>query len=97
MFEYLQELTWCRLQPKYCHIKKILIRFYYDIRSGIVIKGGHGTMNENEIKLINKIRNSNDPERALQIATDIILAYLAQKESCQSELAALPQEVCATA
>ena len=54
-------------------------------------------MNENEIKLINKIRNSNDPERALQIATDIILAYLAQKESGQSESAALLQEAAATA
>ena len=54
-------------------------------------------MNENEIKLINKIRNSNDPERALQIATDIILAYLAQKESAQSKSAALLQEAGATA
>ena len=66
-------------------------------RSGIVIKGGRAFMNENEIKLINKIRNSNDPERALQIATDIILAYLAQKESGQSKSAALLQEAGATA
>jgi hypothetical protein len=54
-------------------------------------------MNENEIKLINKIRNSNDPERALEIATDIILAYLAQKESDQSQPAALLQGVGAIA
>ena len=54
-------------------------------------------MNENEIKIINKIRNSNDPELALQIATDVILAYLIQKESAQSQSAALLQEACATA
>lgn len=50
-------------------------------------------MNENEINLINRIRNSNDPERALQIATDVILAYLTQKEFSQPKSAALLQEV----
>ena len=54
-------------------------------------------MNENEIMLINRIRKSNDPEMALRIATDIILAYLTQKESSQSQSAALLQEACATA
>ena len=54
-------------------------------------------MNENEIMLINRFRNSNDPELALQIATEIILAYLAQKESSQSQSAGLLQESGATA
>ena len=54
-------------------------------------------MNENEIMIINKIRKSNDPEMALRIATDIILAYLTQKESSQSQSADLLQEACATA
>lgn len=35
----------------------------------------------NETDVIKKIRSCADPEQALQIATDIILAYLAQTES----------------
>jgi hypothetical protein len=53
-------------------------------------------MNENEIMLINKIRNSNGPERALQIATEIILDYLMQKESSQLQPAYLLPEPFAT-
>ena len=97
MFEYLELLTLCQSLSEYCHGGKILLRFYYDIRSGIVIKGGRGIMNENEIMLINRFRKSNDPEMALRIATDIILAYLTQKESSQSQSADLLQEACATA
>ena len=52
-------------------------------------------MLHSEIDVINKIRNSSDPERALQIATEIILDYLEQKESSLSRSAALPQELCA--
>ena len=52
-------------------------------------------MVHSEMDVINKIRNSSDPERALQIATDIILDYLEQRESSQSQSAALPQVLCA--
>ena len=52
-------------------------------------------MVHSEMDVINKIRNSSDPERAMQIATDIILDYLMQKESYQSQSTSLPQEPCA--
>lgn len=45
-----------------------------------------------EIDVINKIRESKDPERALQIATEIIIDYLMQRESFQSQSAALLPE-----
>ena len=41
-------------------------------------------MIHSELEVINKIRESKDPERALQIATEIILDYLMQRESSQS-------------
>ena len=49
--------------------------------------------NENDV--INKIRGSKDPDRAMQIATEIILDYLMQRESSQLQSAALLQEPCA--
>ena len=49
-------------------------------------------MVHNEIDVINKIRESKDPEMAMQIATEIILDYLMQRESSQSQSAALPPE-----
>lgn len=52
-------------------------------------------MLHSEMEVINKIRNSSDPERAIQIATDIILDYLEQRESSQLRSAALLQELCA--
>lgn len=52
-------------------------------------------MVHNEVEVINKIRNSSDPERAMQIATEIILDHLMQRESSQLRSAALPQELCA--
>lgn len=52
-------------------------------------------MLHSEMEVINKIRNSSDPERAMQIATDIILDYLKQRESSQSRSVALQQELCA--
>lgn len=52
-------------------------------------------MVHSEIDVLRKIRESKDPERAMQIATDIILDYLKQRESSQSRSAALPQELCA--
>lgn len=53
-------------------------------------------MVHSEMVVLNKIRESKDPERALQIATDIILDYLKQKESSQSQSDVLPQELYAT-
>lgn len=52
-------------------------------------------MVDSEMEVINKIRNSSDPERAMQIATEIILDYLAKKESDQLRSISLPQEFCA--
>ena len=52
-------------------------------------------MVHSEMEVINKIRNSRDPERALQIATDIILDHLKQRESSQSQSAVPLQEPCA--
>lgn len=49
-------------------------------------------MVHSEIDVINKIRASKDPERAMQVATEIILDYLMQRESSQSQLAAQPPE-----
>lgn len=38
-------------------------------------------MTENEVKLINTIRNSEDPAVALTTAVEIIVAYLQQQKS----------------
>ena len=40
-------------------------------------------MIHSEIDVINKIRASKDPDRAMQIATEIILDYLEKRESSQ--------------
>ena len=52
-------------------------------------------MLHSEIDVLNKIRNSSDPELAMQIATDIILSHLGLLESSLSQSAVLPQELCA--
>lgn len=44
-------------------------------------------MSYSEIEVINKIRESRYPDAALQIATEIVIAYLMQKESSQSQSA----------
>ena len=44
-------------------------------------------MVHSEIEVINKIRNSKDPDRAMEIATAIILDYLMQRESSQLQSA----------
>jgi hypothetical protein len=49
--------------------------------------------NENDV--INKIRESRDPDKAMQIATEIILDYLMQKESSQLQSAVPLLESCA--
>ena len=51
-------------------------------------------MVHSEIDVINKIRDSKDPERAMQIATEIILDYLMQREFSQLQLAVPLQESC---
>lgn len=49
-------------------------------------------MTENEIKLINIIREHIDPEQDLMDATDIILSYLTQHESYPKPSAVVLQE-----
>ena len=52
-------------------------------------------MVHSEIEVINKIRESKDPERAMQVAMQVILDHLMQRESSLIQSAALPQELCA--
>ena len=52
-------------------------------------------MLHSEMVVVRKIRESKDPERAIQIATNVILDYLKQRESSQSQSADLPLELCA--
>ena len=59
------------------------------------LRKGIGIMVHSEVEVINKIRESKDPERAMQIAMQIILDHLMQRESSQSQSAALPPEPCA--
>ena len=51
-------------------------------------------MVHNEIEVINKIRESKDPDRAMQIAMQIILDHLKQRESSQLQSAAQQQGLC---
>lgn len=46
-------------------------------------------MTDNERELLNMIRNHPNPEAALKGALDIIVAYLAQHESCQGPSSAV--------
>jgi hypothetical protein len=62
MFEYLATFTACRLLSEYCHGGKILLIFYYDVRSGIVIKGGLSAMTEYKEKL-NKLLDKLSPKQ----------------------------------
>lgn len=43
-------------------------------------------MMQKEIEVLNKIRESKDPERAMNIAMEILLNHLMQRESCQAPL-----------
>ena len=47
-----------------------------------------------ELELLHKFRNSDDPEKALQIATEIILDHLKQLESSHTQSEAPMQEAC---
>jgi hypothetical protein len=51
-------------------------------------------MVHDEIVVINKIRESKDPDRAMQIATEIILDYLKQRESSQLQSVSPLPELC---
>ena len=54
---------------------------------------GIACVNDSEMVVLRKIRESKDPEQAIQIATNVILDYLKQRESSQSRLVALQQEL----
>ena len=49
-------------------------------------------MSENELKLINIIREHDTPTRAIEIAIGIMLEFLAQGESSQEQPPAYQQE-----
>lgn len=49
-------------------------------------------MSTHETELINIIRNSNDPEKAVMTAIEIFTAFLAQLSEDQEQLAACPLE-----
>ena len=54
-------------------------------------------MVHSEIEVINKIRESKDPERAMQVAMQVILDHLMQRESSQSQsVAPLPEPYAVT-
>ena len=52
-------------------------------------------MVHSEIEVINKIRESKDPERAMQVAMQIILDHLMQRESSQPQSVDPQLELCA--
>lgn len=88
MFEYLATFTVCRLLSKYCHGGKILLKFYYDMRSGIVIKGGLGIMSENEIRLLNMVYESDDPEFVIEAAIKVFCAFLEKPQEHPEQILA---------
>lgn len=49
-------------------------------------------LRENEEKLLNLVRENDNPEQAAMIAIDIILEYLRQPESFEARAAACLQE-----
>lgn len=68
------------------------MKFYYDIRSGIVIKGGHGIMSKNEIELIELLRENDNPEKVAGYMFSLFLDYLRTHGPSQEKYAADPQE-----
>ena len=48
-------------------------------------------MNENEMNLIGMIRESDDPEKALVAAVEVIIDFLVQLQSSVAPSAACPQ------
>lgn len=51
-------------------------------------------MTNNEIELIEIIRENDNPERALMTATLIVLGYLKQHGSFEEQAVACPQVLC---
>ena len=49
-------------------------------------------MTENEKKLLDMIRNYDDPENAVAIAVDIISKHLKRLESSEGQVPAVPSE-----
>lgn len=49
-------------------------------------------MTENEIELINIIREQDNPVRALRVAINIIVYYLMQHGSCSKPFPVVPRE-----
>ena len=70
---------------------------YTDFRTLVrllCMRKGSGKMVYNENDVINRIRESRDPDKAMQIATEIILDYLMQRESSQLQSAVPLPEPC---
>ena len=70
---------------------------YTDFRTLVrllCMRKGSGKMAYNENDVIKKIRESRDPDKAMQIATEIILDYLMQRESSQLQSAVPLPEPC---
>lgn len=53
-------------------------------------------MSKNEMELLKMVRENDNPERALQLAVEIILGYLGRHESFEGQAAAGLQESCGT-
>lgn len=51
-------------------------------------------MTNNEIELLELIRENDNPERALMAATLIVLGYLKQHGSFEEQAAACPRALC---
>ena len=49
-------------------------------------------MTENEIELINLIRENDNPEKAILTAVDTILSFLVQQKSFEARASAVTQE-----
>ena len=49
-------------------------------------------MTQNEIDLINLIRNSDDPEKAIEIAMELMIAFLKNYEELQ-DTSSVPHQV----
>ena len=92
MFEYLAILTQCQLLSEYCHGGKILLKFYYIIRSDIADGKGVGFVSENEIELIKLLRENDNPEKVAGYMLSLFLDYLRTHGPSQETPVAVPPE-----
>ena len=75
-------------------ILRIFLKIKRNECSVVVIAEGIAVMNENEIELVNLIRENNNPGLALMTATIVILGFLKQHGSSEEQVAAaLPAHV----